>query len=66
MAENSIAVSMNTLWPVSNSWVVVTCLLSDAMITTIRQGLSTTPMLPDMAVAANASGRRAPLMRISW
>ncbi|MFO0003168.1 MAG: hypothetical protein ACK559_18765, partial [bacterium] len=58
----STAVRMNTYRPHPYSTSVVGG-LRYAMITTSRQGLSTTPRLPDIAVAARASWGCAPALR---
>ena len=65
MAANNTAVNKNTFTPQPNNWSVVTSLFSAAIITTNKHGRSTTPILPDMAVAANANWRRAPARRSS-
>src|SRR5690554_2023980 len=65
MKENRVADIMNTQNPQPYISVVVTSLFRAAMTTINRQGLSTTPRLPDMAVVASDNWRPAPARRNS-
>src|SRR5690554_4370006 len=65
MKENREADIMNTQKPQPYISVVVTSLFSAATTTISKQGFSTTPRLPDIAVVASDSCRPAPARRSS-